>query len=184
MKPRDSEEEETSMKVKLIEHDGRVMLVIKHGAIRAVIKESQMPNLRRAWEMDLGEELARKMEADPEHAKRFVAAMKSLDPERHEAIQLSEEVWQPEIVMPTVYVQAPDDVSDAELRANSNAILHVMERAIIKDGGRVAESYHLIIRRDGDSIKIAVLGSGKILGTVDDASELNIAGWFGMDAVQ
>ena len=172
------------MKVKLIEHDGRVMLLIKHGAMRAVIEESQMPNLRRAWEMGLGEELVRKMESDSESTKRFVAAVKSLDRERHEAIQLPEEVWQPEIVTPTVYVQAPDDMSDADLRANSRNILHATKRAIIKDGGRVAESYHLTIRHDGDSMKIAVLGSGKILGTVDDASELNIAGWFGMDAVQ
>jgi hypothetical protein len=75
-------------------------------------------------------------------------------------------------------------MSDADLRANSKTVLHVMERAIIKDGGRIAESYHLIMRRDGDSMKIDVFGSGKILGTVDDASELNIAGWFGMDAVR
>jgi hypothetical protein len=172
------------MKVKLIEHDGRVMLLIKHRAIRAVIEESQMPNLRRAWEMGLGEALARKMESDRESTKRFVAAVKSLDPERHEATQLPEEVWQPEIVKPTVYVEAPDDMSDADLRANSTAILHVMERAIIKDGGRIAESYHLIIRHDGDSTEIAVRGFGKILGTVEDAAKLNIAGWFGMDAVQ
>ena len=80
------------MKVKLIEHDGRVMLVIKHGAMRAVVEESQMPNLRRAWEMGLGEEFARKMESDRVSTKRFVAAVKSVAKERFETIELPEEI--------------------------------------------------------------------------------------------
>jgi hypothetical protein len=85
-------------------------------------------------------------------------------------------------IAPMVYLQAPEDMSDAELRANGKTILYVLERAILKDSGRIAESYPLTVRRDGDQMKVTVHGSGKILATIDDVSELNIAGWFNMDA--
>jgi hypothetical protein len=88
------------------------------------------------------------------------------------------------MIKPTVYVEAPEDMSDNELQANADVILRVMRRTITNDGGVISDSYRLTIEREGDDVRISAQGFGDVAGTVEDTGSLNIGEWFNSGEAQ
>jgi hypothetical protein len=62
-------------------------------------------------------------------------------------------------VTPTVYVEPPEDMDNAELQANADGMLEAVANAVRNDGLNITENYTMKIERVGDSsIKISVRG--------------------------
>jgi len=81
--------------------------------------------------------------------------------------------------MPTVFIEAPAHISYEEVQANAPALCRAVMNAIKNDGRRVAQSYTVTLTVvGGGRIQIAVLGSGEIIGYLDEDYELAVAGWF------